>query len=62
MHRVTLATVHAAHTSAELASLYESWIGYNPYEDEPEITDADVREILIDYVAEFNYASKVGTA
>lgn len=62
MHRVTISTVNACHTRTQLASLYEDWIGYNPYEDDPQTTDADVREILVDYVAEFSYAMKAGTA
>lgn len=37
---------------ASLADAYVRLIGYNPYEDNPSITDAEVYQTLCEYVAE----------
>lgn len=37
---------------ASLADAYVRLIGYNPYEDDPSITDAEVYQTLCEYVAE----------
>lgn len=38
---------------AALGALYAEWIGYNPFEDDPQIEIAEVADTLASYVKEF---------
>lgn len=51
-----------AKTRADLGQLYFNWIGYDCFEDDPEMTDENAREILTDYIKEFRFACASGQA
>ena len=51
--------LRAAQSALDLAFLYTDWIGYDPFEDDPNQTEDEVRAILTDYIKEFCYSTGV---